>query len=98
MLVIGQTARVHARLNVGSLVVHGEVTGDITAQHCVELYAPAKVHGNISTPQLVITKGVIFEGTTHMGRAVNEPTLVCAPDKQSTPQSKGWFSHKQLTA
>lgn len=70
ILVIGQTARVEAQVFVGSIVINGEVTGDITAKQSVEIHAPGKVRGNISTPQLMIAKGVVFEGTSKMEEAV----------------------------
>ncbi len=68
-LVIGQGARVDATINVGSIIVNGEVQGDIFAKHTVEIHAPGKLRGNITTPQLSIAKGVIFEGSCHMDEA-----------------------------
>jgi cytoskeletal protein CcmA (bactofilin family) len=70
ILVIGQTARVEAQIFVGSIVINGEVVGDITAKQSVEIHAPGKVRGNISTPQLMIAKGVVFEGTSKMEEAL----------------------------
>lgn len=66
ILVIGQSANVQAQINVGNIVINGEVTGDIIARSLVEIHAPAKVRGNITTPQLMISKGVIFEGSSKM--------------------------------
>jgi cytoskeletal protein CcmA (bactofilin family) len=68
-LVIGESARVEAQLFVGSIVVNGEIIGDITAKHSVEIHAPARVRGNIETPQLMIAKGVTFEGSCKMDQA-----------------------------
>ncbi len=72
VLVIGQGARVEATIEVGSIVVNGEVIGDVTAKQLVEIHAPGKLRGNISTPQLMIAKGVIFEGSCKMEAAVAE--------------------------
>ncbi len=72
VLVVGQGARVDAQIAVGSIVINGEVTGDITAKHSVEIHAPGKLRGNMSTPQLMIDKGVIFEGTCKMEAAAAE--------------------------
>ncbi len=66
VLVIGQTAHVEATIEVGSIVVNGEVVGDVTAKQLVEIHAPGKLKGNITTPQLMIAKGVIFEGSCKM--------------------------------
>ena len=69
ILVIGQTARVEAQLHVGSVIINGEVVGDIDAKQSVEIHSPGKVRGNITTPQLMIAKGVIFEGNSKMEEA-----------------------------
>ena len=66
ILVVGQTAKIEAQMFVGSIVINGEVAGDITAKQLVEIHAPARVHGHITTPQLMVAKGVIFEGTSKM--------------------------------
>ncbi|OGQ84896.1 MAG: hypothetical protein A2289_03245 [Deltaproteobacteria bacterium RIFOXYA12_FULL_58_15] len=66
ILVIGQGARVDAQILVGSIVINGEIHGDITAKHSVEIHAPGKVRGNITTPQLMIDKGVLFDGSSKM--------------------------------
>ena len=66
VLIVGQGARVQATINVGRIVINGEVHGDITAKTYVEINSPGKVRGNITTPQLMIEKGVIFEGTCKM--------------------------------
>ena len=72
MLIIGEKAIVQAEINVGVLLVHGEVHGKINAQSRLEAYSPAKIYGDIYSPILVLGEGVIFEGTSHMtGDAAN---------------------------
>ncbi len=66
VLVIGEGARVQAEINAGSVVVNGEVQGNIRAKVSIELHQPARVLGNLETPSLSIDKGVIFEGTSKM--------------------------------
>ena len=68
-LTIGEGAVVNAHITGTTVVVHGKVTGDITARKRLEIRAPGKVFGNISTPSLVIQEGVIFEGHCSMGGA-----------------------------
>lgn len=65
-LIVGEGARVQAEISCGSVVVHGEVTGNIKAANGVELHRPAKVRGDITTPSLSIEKGVLFEGRSKM--------------------------------
>src|SRR3954467_4933543 len=66
VLVIGEGAQVNAEIDVGVIIVEGNVTGNIRAKRAVELHAPARVKGNIETPSLYIDKGVIFEGHSKM--------------------------------
>ncbi|MCC6806515.1 MAG: polymer-forming cytoskeletal protein [Deltaproteobacteria bacterium] len=66
VLVVGQGALVEAEIKCGSIVINGEVRGNITAKTAVEIHAPGKVRGNITTPVLVIDRGVIFEGNAKM--------------------------------
>ena len=71
-LIIGESARVDANIDVGSIIITGSVTGDISARHSVGIERPAKVKGTIVTPELMIEKGVIFEGTCKMENAAQE--------------------------
>jgi len=43
------------------------VEGEVTAKERVEIHSRGNLHGNISTPALVIHEGGIFEGNCKMG-------------------------------
>jgi len=66
-VVIGEMAVVKAQVTADSVIITGRVTGDITARRRVEIRAPGKLYGNITTPSLVIHDGVVFEGRCSMG-------------------------------
>lgn len=68
-LIVGDGARVQAEISCGSIVVHGEIIGNVKATQGVELHKPARVKGDVSTPSLMIEKGVIFEGRANMESA-----------------------------
>jgi cytoskeletal protein CcmA (bactofilin family) len=68
-LVVGEGAQVTAEVTCGTLVVHGEVTGNVHARVGVELHPPARVRGTLETPSLMIAKGVVFEGQCKMDEA-----------------------------
>src|SRR3954454_10861861 len=77
VLVVGEGAQVNAEIEVGVIIVEGNVTGNIRAKRAVELHAPARVRGNIDTPSLYVDKGVIFEGNCRMEAAgQNRPTTL----------------------
>ncbi len=65
-LVVGSESVITAQIYSNVLKIAGEVHGDLTASEKIELYPPARVYGNISTPSLMVEEGVIFEGTCRM--------------------------------
>jgi cytoskeletal protein CcmA (bactofilin family) len=65
-LIIGEGAEVKANVKVGTLVCLGEYHGEATASKGIELKAPAKVRGNLTTAAIVIERGVFFDGTCKM--------------------------------
>src|SRR4051794_30244885 len=66
VLVVGEGAKVNAEVSCGTIIVHGEVNGNVKAKSAVELHHPARMRGNVETPSLMVEKGVIFEGQTKM--------------------------------
>ena len=90
VLVIGEGAQVNAEIDVGVIIVEGNVTGNIHAKRAVELHAPARVKGNIETPSLYIDKGVVFEGFSKMeniGAATPPRTLQGLAAAAQSPSS-----------
>lgn len=74
-LTIGESAVINAQITGSTVVVHGRVTGDIVARKRLEIRAPGKVIGNISTPSLVINEGVVFEGQCTMSATAETPRV-----------------------
>src|SRR3954468_24215265 len=58
VLVVGEGAEVHAEVDIGEIIIQGLVVGNIRARRAVEIHAPGKVRGDITTPSLQIDKGV----------------------------------------
>jgi cytoskeletal protein CcmA (bactofilin family) len=85
VLVIGEGAQVSAEIEVGVVIVEGNVTGNIRARRAVELHAPARMRGNIETPSLFIDKGVIFEGHCKMENLGSLDTKSEKPSAPATP-------------
>lgn len=70
-LIIGEGAEVKANLTVGMLTCLGDYQGDAKATKSIELKAPAKVRGNLTTASVVIERGVFFDGTCKMDTGGN---------------------------
>jgi cytoskeletal protein CcmA (bactofilin family) len=68
-LTIGERAEVRAKISGDVVVIRGKVEGNVVAKEKVELVAPARLFGDIDTPRLVITEGVVFDGDCIMGVA-----------------------------
>jgi cytoskeletal protein CcmA (bactofilin family) len=66
-LTVGEGAEVKAKIFGDTVVIRGKVEGNVAAKEKIELAVPARLHGNINTPRLVITEGVVFEGDCSMG-------------------------------
>jgi len=65
-LIIGKEGVVEADVHVSSLLISGEVRGNIIAERRVEVLALGKAFGSIQTPTLVIVEGGVFKGKTSM--------------------------------
>ncbi|MBI2608536.1 MAG: polymer-forming cytoskeletal protein [Deltaproteobacteria bacterium] len=84
-LIVGEGARIIANIEVNSIIITGEVVGDVVAKEKVEIYAPAIFKGNIKTPSLYIEEGVHYEGSTKMEKQ-KEPHLL-ADDGKAIPRT-----------
>lgn len=67
-LVVGEGALIDGKVDVGSIIIHGEVKGTVKAHDRIEMHTPAVVDGDITAQTLVIDEGVIFEGSCQMGK------------------------------
>lgn len=67
-LIVGEGAVVDGKLDVGSVLIHGEVGGHISARDRIEMHAPAVVRCDISAQTLVVDEGVTYEGNCSMGK------------------------------
>ena len=69
VLVVGEAARIDADITCGTVVVHGEVNGNIKAKTAVEIHHTGKVRGDLETGSLVIDRGALFHGAAKMDPA-----------------------------
>ncbi len=90
-LLIGETGRVKADIEVGVISINGYVEGKIKAKTKVEIFSKGKVSGTIITPKLMIEEGAYFQGECKMEEG-KKPEL-----KPSVPplESKGEEENKK---
>ena len=65
-LIVGENAKVRASIKANSIVIAGEVKGNVEAVERLELLPTGKLYGNIKTKKLKMADGVIFEGSCEM--------------------------------
>ncbi|RMH00293.1 MAG: polymer-forming cytoskeletal protein [Deltaproteobacteria bacterium] len=74
-LTVAAEGVVQADLDVESVVVMGEVVGDITASTSVTIEPGARVTGNIRAPRVIIRDGAFFDGSVDMEFTVPDHLL-----------------------
>ncbi len=65
-LVLGEKAVIKATIRAKSVVIWGEMVGNVQARERVELRGPARVFGDLEAPVVVLEEGVLFEGRCRM--------------------------------
>jgi cytoskeletal protein CcmA (bactofilin family) len=66
-LIIGDGAEVTGEIDVGTVIIKGgTVNANIRARNSIELYVPARVSGNLHSPEIFMDKGVQFSGNCTM--------------------------------
>jgi len=79
-LVVDKDAVVEAdHINVDSLTVYGDVTGDIFAVGKVDMMTGAKVRGDIKAARLRLADGVLFDGQCSMTGVEEEIEIFSRP-------------------
>jgi len=68
-LVIGEGAEIEADIRVDSVMVSGEMRGQIDVKKIIRIYSTGKVTGDLNTPVFSVEEGAFFEGTCHMIRS-----------------------------
>ena len=86
VLTIGPNGRIKAQVFAKSVIVLGEVTGNVTASDKVDIRDNGSVDGDIVSPRVAIAEGAHFRGSVDMqrkGGAAPQPQAA----KPATPQA-----------
>jgi cytoskeletal protein CcmA (bactofilin family) len=68
-LVIGPNGKIKASITARDVVVHGRVTGNLSASERVELKRSCSLTGDVSTQRIVIEDGAFFKGAIDIKEA-----------------------------
>ena len=83
-LTIGAMGRVAADIHANSVLVEGQLDGDIHSDGLVSLAKGARVNGNIYCARLMLQDGCHFNGNVHMEK---QSALKIAPKSESVDDS-----------
>ncbi len=89
VLTIGPNGKIKAQVFAKSVIILGEVTGNVTASEKVDLRDNGSVDGDIAAPRVAIAEGAHFRGSIDMQRSAtkadSKPGQPAAPAQASTP-------------
>ncbi len=72
-LVIEQAGEVQANVDVGICVIRGALRGTVNGKSRVEIYKTARVHGDITSPVLLVEEGALLSGAITMSKEALRP-------------------------
>ena len=75
-LTIGANGRITAEVHAKTVVIVGQVSGNITADDKVEIAPSGSVEGDIRAPRVAISDGARFKGSIDMDPGEAEPSKV----------------------
>src|SRR5581483_1314982 len=84
VLTIGPNGRIKAQVFAKSVIVLGEVTGNVTASEKVDIRDNGSVDGDIVSPRVAIAEGAHFRGSVDMQRKGGP----AAPKEAAKPAEK----------
>jgi cytoskeletal protein CcmA (bactofilin family) len=83
VLTIGPNGRIKAEVFAKSVIVLGEVSGNVTASEKVDIRDNGSVDGDIISPRVAIAEGAHFRGSVDMQRAA---AAAAKPAAQKAPE------------
>ena len=89
VLTIGPNGKINAQVFAKSVIVLGEVNGNVTATEKVDIREGGSVEGDLVSPRVAIAEGAHFRGSVDMQRKAAQPGQAQAapqgPASQTTP-------------
>jgi cytoskeletal protein CcmA (bactofilin family) len=73
VLTIGPNGKIKAQIFAKSVIILGEVTGNVTATEKVDIRDNGSVDGDIAAPRVAIAEGAHFRGSIDMQRPGAKP-------------------------
>jgi cytoskeletal protein CcmA (bactofilin family) len=87
-VIVGPKGRVDADVYAETVLVGGEVNGNIVSKSKLEITTSGKLRGDIKTGSLIVAEGVIFEGKCQMiteDNAIDQTSETTESTEQDSP-------------
>jgi cytoskeletal protein CcmA (bactofilin family) len=81
VLTIGPNGKIKAQIFAKSVIVLGEVSGNVTASDKVDIRDNGSVDGDLIAPRVAIAEGAHFRGSVDMQRRSGQTTAAAQPTK-----------------
>ncbi len=88
VLTIGPNGKIKAQVFAKSVIILGEVTGNVTASEKVDLRDNGSVDGDIAAPRVAIAEGAHFRGSIDMQRSGKPAESKPAPATAQAPSAQ----------
>ena len=75
-VIIGEQATISGKIIATSVLIRGKVTAEIQAENGIEIQPPGILNGDITTQNLVVRDGAIFDGNCSMKRDQREGKIL----------------------
>jgi cytoskeletal protein CcmA (bactofilin family) len=85
VLTIGPNGKIKAQVFAKSVIILGEVTGNVTASEKVDIRDNGSVDGDIAAPRVAIAEGAHFRGSIDMQRTGTGGSKQQAEKTESKP-------------
>jgi cytoskeletal protein CcmA (bactofilin family) len=75
-VIVGDKAVVHASIRAATVIIRGEVTGNVVATERAELRGRGRLTGDLEAPVLVVDEGAALDGRCRMSSSPEVSTPV----------------------
>src|SRR5687767_9880019 len=95
VLTIGPNGKIKAQVFAKSVIVLGEVHGNVTASEKVDIRDNGSVDGDIISPRVAIAEGAHFRGSVDMQRKGGQPAQQPKQQNQAQQQNQSQQTQNQ---
>ena len=87
-LTIGNNGHITAEIEAKSVMIHGEVIGNVRADDKVEISPSGSVNGDLSAPRVMLADGSSFKGAIDMSGKPSTKTSSTSSGSSTTSSTK----------